>query len=79
MINNPNNGITTTKEEVLEGMDKMKELVSPYMELDFACVKEDLYADVRAEGVEKLLPIKLYLTYEWLQPGISAAPRPCRG
>lgn len=79
MINNPNNGITTTKEEVLEGMDKMKELVSPYMELDFACVKEDLYADVKAEGVEKLLPIKLYLTYEWLQPGISAAPRPCRG
>lgn len=79
MINNPNNGITTTKEEVLEGINRMKELVSPYLELDFACVKEDLYEEVKAEGVEKLLPIKLYLTYEWLQPEITAGPKPGQG
>lgn len=76
MINNPNNGISTTKEEVLEGIHKMKELVTPYMELDFACVKEDLYEAVKAEGIEKLLPIKLYLTYEWLQTGSAEAPKP---
>lgn len=66
MINNPNNGITTTAEEVIEGFRKMKELVSPYMEADFSCVREELYDAVKEEIPGKLMPLKLYLTYEWL-------------
>lgn len=67
MINNPNMGLTTTAEEALEGMRRMEEMIKPYMELDFACVKEDLYDQVRPMVSGKLIPIRLYLTYEWLK------------
>ena len=67
MINNPNMGLTTTAEEALEGMRRMEEMIKPYMELDFACVKEDLYDQVRPMVSGKLMPIRLYLTYEWLK------------
>ena len=79
MVNNPNNGITTTPEEVIEGCRRMEEMVSPYMELKFSCVKEDLYETVREEIPGMLMPIRLYLTYEWLQMEPPGAPRPRRG
>ena len=79
MVNNPNNGITTTPEEVIEGCRRMEEMVSPYMELRFSCVKEDLYEAVREEIPGKLMPIRLYLTYEWLQMEPPGIPRPRRG
>lgn len=66
MINNPNMGLTTTAQEVVEGMKRMEEMMEPYMELDFACVKEELYEQVRQMVPGKLMPIRLYLTYEWL-------------
>lgn len=67
MINNPNNGITTTPEEVIEGCARMKEMVDPYMTVELACVKEDLYEAVREQMLGPLMPIRLYLTYEWLR------------
>ncbi len=66
MINNPNNGLTTTAEEFIEGCKKMSEIVSPYIAVDFACVKEDLYEQVREVCDVPLMPVHLYLTYEWL-------------
>ncbi len=66
MINNPNMGSATTAKEVIEGCARIQEMVSPYMEMDFSCVKEDLYEAVKAEISGKLMPIHLYLTYEWL-------------
>lgn len=66
MINNPNMGLTTTAEEAAEGIRRMEEMMKPYMELDFACVKEDLYEQVCHMVSGKLMPIRLYLTYEWL-------------
>ena len=66
MINNPNMGLTTTAQEAVEGMKCMEEMMEPYMELDFACVKEELYEQVRQMVSGKLMPIRLYLTYEWL-------------
>ncbi len=66
MVNNPNNGITTTAEEFLEGCKKMSEMVSPYIAVDFACVQETLYEEVRGRTDAPLLPIHLYLTYPWL-------------
>lgn len=66
MINNPNNGITTTEEEVLAGLSRMETMIKPYMELAFACVNEDLYPQVVQEWPGRLLPLHLYLTYEWL-------------
>jgi len=79
MINNPNNGVSTTVEEVVEGYQKMKDMVSPYMELDFSCVKEELYEAVKSEIPGKLMPIHLYLTYEWLLSELPRVPMPGRG
>ena len=67
MINNPNNGVTTTAEEFLSGLVRMEEMVRPYKPLDFACVKEDLYEEVKDKTEVPLFPVHLYLTYPWLE------------
>ena len=67
MINNPNNGVTTTAEEFLSGLVRMEEMVRPYKPLDFACVKEDLYEKVKDKTDVPLFPVHLYLTYPWLE------------
>lgn len=66
MVNNPNLGLETTPEEFTQGYEKMKEMVSPYVKIDFACIKEDLYSQVQPTFNGILMPIHLYLTYEWL-------------
>lgn len=66
MISNPNNGLTTTAKEFEDGNKRMMEMLSPYTVVDFACVKEDLYEQVKKNCGIPLMPIKLYLTYEWL-------------
>lgn len=67
MVNNPNNGITTTAKEFIEGSRKMSEMVTPYIAVDFACVRDDLYEDVKESSDVPVFPIELYLTYPWLQ------------
>lgn len=66
MINNPNNGFTTSAEEFLEGEKKMEAMVGPYISIDFSCVQEGLYKEVADKTDSVLMPIQLYLTYEWL-------------
>ncbi|MCI1654040.1 MAG: hypothetical protein LKI32_00635 [Lachnospiraceae bacterium] len=66
MINNPNNGHTTTAREFVEGCRKMETIVSPYIAVDFACVHEKIYGEVRNSQSVPVFPIHLYLTYEWL-------------
>ncbi|MBV7272574.1 hypothetical protein I6U48_06535 [Clostridium sp. PL3] len=67
MISNPNNGISTTVEEVLEGNLKTAEMIGPLMDIDFTCVSDTLYEDVKAKTDIPLMPIHLYLTYQWNQ------------
>lgn len=67
MVNNPNNGITTTAKEFTEGCRKMSEMVTPYIAVDFACVKEDLYEEVKDQSDVLVFPVHLYLTYPWLE------------
>lgn len=67
MISNPNNGITTTVEEVLEGNLKMLEMISPLMDIEFTCVRDTLYEEVKEKTDIPLMPIHLYLTYPWNQ------------
>lgn len=80
MVNNPNNGITTTEKEFVEGCRKMSEMVTPYIAVDFACVKEDLYEAVKDSTDVTVFPIHLYLTYPWLQAEVHlGGPKPGRG
>lgn len=66
MINNPNIGVTTTEEEFLEGNKKMADIIRPYKEIDFTCVRDDLYDKVKEKTDIPVLPLHLYLTYPWL-------------
>lgn len=80
MVNNPNNGITTTAKEFVEGSRKMSEMVTPYIAVDYACVKEDLYEEVKEQSDVPVFPIHLYLTYPWLEyEQHNGQPIPGRG
>lgn len=81
MVNNPNNGLTTTAAEFIEGSRRMSEIVTPYIAVDFACVREELYEEVKDSADVPLFPVHLYLTYPWLQPEApkTGPPLPGRG
>ena len=80
MVNNPNNGITTTAREFIEGSRKMSEMVTPYIAVDFACVREELYEEVKEVSDVPVFPIHLYLTYPWLMEEMKdGQPVPGRG
>ncbi len=70
-IDNPNAGVSTTADEVVEGAEKMSELISQYRPIEMTCVKEDLVDEVMQEKISdtfsSIIPIHLYLTYEWLR------------
>ncbi len=66
LINNPNMGVDTTADEFMEGMSQMDEIIRPYMSIDFACVKEEIYNEIKNRTDVLLFPIHLYLTYEWV-------------
>ena len=66
MISNPNMGAGTTKEEFFEGNCRMKEMIAPYKPIDFACVRKELYPEIKDACAIPVLPIRLYLTYDWL-------------
>lgn len=67
-VDNPNAGITSTKEEVIEGAKSMNEIISEYREIEMITVHESFSQLVTDElPKEKIMPIHLYLTYEWLK------------
>lgn len=66
LIDNPNNGVTTTTNEYLQGSRDMMETVTPYMPIEFSCVMEDLYDEVKELAKLPLVPVHLYLTYQWM-------------
>lgn len=66
LISNPNIGCHTSKLEILEGNKKLTELISPYKELDFVCVREELYHKVKNQLNIPVMPLHLYLTYPWV-------------
>lgn len=82
MVNNPNNGLTTTSKEFVEGNRKMAEMITPFIGVDFSCVREELYEEVKDQSDSPVFPIHLYLTYPWLLAELeypSGPPAPGRG
>ncbi len=63
MISNPHMGSVTTKEEFLEGNRRIMELLGPYKEIEFACVREELYHRVLDVCPIPVMPLHLYLTW----------------
>ena len=64
-IGNPNLGVATTRDDVYEGLARLKETLGPYVDIPFACVSEALWP--MADPEMPLVPIQLYLTYPWEQ------------
>ena len=65
IMSNPNVGLTTTAEEAVSGNQKVRELIDEYLSVDYMCAKEDICPEIQDQIDIPLLPIKLYLTYEW--------------
>ncbi len=70
-VDNPNAGITTTLEEVVSGSEKMHELISQYRPIEMTCIGEDVAGEFSKKTEQansrSIMPIHLYLTYEWLK------------
>ena len=66
LVANPNNGVTTTLDEVVEGCRKTDALVREYLPLSFACVREELWAEAARALPIPVFPLRLALTYPWL-------------
>lgn len=67
LVANPNNGVSTTLDEVVEGYHKTDALVREYMPLTFACVREELAEDAARALPVPVFPLRLALTYPWLE------------
>ena len=65
IMSNPNVGITTTAEEVLAGQEKVSDMISEYFRIDYLCAMDSLCPQIEDKMDVPLIPVKLYLTYEW--------------
>ncbi len=66
MLGNPNLGYHTNAEDVLEGLQKMDEMLEGVTVINSACVKQELIEEVSGKTDKYLLPVELFLTYEWV-------------
>ena len=66
LVANPNNGVGTTLDEVVEGYRRTDALVGEYMPLAFACVREELAEEAAGVLPVPVFPLRLALTYPWL-------------
>ncbi len=67
IMSNPNLGVTTTAEEVLTGHAKVSDMISEYLSIDYLCAMENLCPEIEGRTETPVIPVKLYLTYEWHQ------------
>lgn len=66
MLGNPNLGYSTTVNEFIEGLNKTDELLDGVTVVNSACVRRDIYDEARSLTDKSLVPIDLFLTYEWV-------------
>lgn len=67
LLGNPNLGPGTEAADVISGAEKLTEMVGPYKPVDFFCAREDLTGALDGALPGPLFPIRLYLTYEWVE------------
>ena len=69
LLANPNLGCFTTAEEALAGLDKLDELLEGITTVNSACVRREIADEVEknlAGRDRNIVPIDLYLTYEFI-------------
>ncbi|NLT58195.1 MAG: hypothetical protein GXX99_04450 [Clostridiales bacterium] len=79
IISNPNLGLETTAQDVIEGNNKLKEIIADSVSIDYVCVLSELYDAVKDSIEEPLIPVDIFIVYPWLlrNPGkmIPEGPR----
>ena len=66
LVSNPNNGLDTTADEVVEGHRRAVEMVGEYIPVSFCCAREELAEEVAGRVDVPVFPVRLELTYPWL-------------
>ena len=65
LVGNPNLGMDTAARDVRAGARRLEEMVGPYMPIDFYTAKEELAPELEGGLPGPVLPLRLYLGYEW--------------
>ncbi|MBQ8076212.1 MAG: hypothetical protein IJ237_09540 [Oscillospiraceae bacterium] len=65
-LGNPNLGPDTSPEDVVEGINSIRDMIEAFKPVDFYTVREEIAPEVEALFPGKIFPIRLYLTYEWV-------------
>jgi len=65
LVSNPNNGVTTTVEEIIEGHARLGDMLGSLKEIEFLCAGEGVYEDVQKSSDIQVFPLHLFLRYEW--------------
>lgn len=68
IISNPNLGTTTTAEEAVAGTEKLEKMIGEFLKVDYMCALERLCPEIEGKVDMPLLPVELFLTYEWDVP-----------
>ena len=66
LLGNPNLGYTTTADEFMDGLEKIDGLLDGFTTVNSACVRRDIFNEVRDRTDKDLIPIDLFLTYSWV-------------
>ena len=66
ILGNPNLGYTTSEDEFINGLEKIDELFDGLTVVNSACVRKDICGAVQKRTDKNLIPLNLYLTYEWV-------------
>ena len=65
IMSNPNLGTTTSAEEAVEGTKKLEDMIGEFLKVDYMCALEKLCPEIEGKVDMPLLPVELFLTYEW--------------
>lgn len=66
LVSNPNNGIGTTVQEVVDGHRETVKLVGEYIPVSFCCAREEIAGQAAAQLEVPVFPLRLELLYPWL-------------
>ncbi len=65
MVGNPNIGPLTSEEDFLTGYIRTQDLLQKHINMEFFCIRDELYQNVKETCPSPLMPIVLHLTYPW--------------
>lgn len=69
LVANPNLGPETTVEDVIAGLERLREMVEPYKPVRFLCVREELAERAAERTALPVFPLGLRMGYPWEENG----------